>query len=75
MHYTMYSVRIINHYSSKHCYCIQWNIVYFMYVVSTIKKQILIIYLSFKVYLDLISGLCRAIFPVYLVSPIGLPAY
>ena len=29
----------------------------------------------FVLYLDLISGLCRAIFPVYLVSPIGLPAY
>ena len=26
-------------------------------------------------YLDLISGLCRAIFPMSLVSPIGLPAY
>ena len=29
----------------------------------------------FVLYLDLISGLCRAIFPVYLVSPIGWPAY
>ena len=29
----------------------------------------------FVLYLDLISGLCRAIFPMYLVSPIGLPAY
>ena len=27
----------------------------------------------FVLYLNLISGLCRAIFPVYLVSPIGLP--
>ena len=29
----------------------------------------------FLVYLDLTSGLCRAVFPMYLVSPIGLPAY
>ena len=29
----------------------------------------------FVLYLDLTSGLCRAIFPIYLVSPIGLPAY
>ena len=29
----------------------------------------------FFLYLDLTSGLCRAVFPMYLVSPIGLPAY
>ena len=29
----------------------------------------------FLLYLDLTSGLCRAVFPMYLVSPIGLPAY
>ena len=29
----------------------------------------------FVLYLDLTSGLCRAVFPMYLVSPIGLPAY
>ena len=29
----------------------------------------------FFLYLDLSLGLCRAVFPVSLVSPIGLPAY
>ena len=29
----------------------------------------------FVLFLDLTSGLCRAVFPMYLVSPIGLPAY
>ena len=29
----------------------------------------------FLLYLDLTSGLCRAVLPMYLVSPIGLPAY
>ena len=29
----------------------------------------------FFLYLDLSSVLCRAVFPMYLVSPIGLPAY
>ena len=29
----------------------------------------------FVLYLDLTSGLCRAVFPMYLVSPIGLSAY
>ena len=29
----------------------------------------------FVLYLDLTSGLCRAVFPMYLVSRIGLPAY
>ena len=29
----------------------------------------------FFLYLDLNLGLCRAVFPVSLVSPIGLPAY
>ena len=29
----------------------------------------------FFLYLDLTSGLCRAVFLMYLVSPIGLPAY
>ena len=29
----------------------------------------------FVLYLDLTSGLCRAVFPMFLVSPIGLPAY
>ena len=29
----------------------------------------------FFLYLDLTLGLCRAVFPMYLVSPIGLPAY
>ena len=29
----------------------------------------------FVLYLDLTAGLRRAVFPVYLVSPIGLPAY
>ena len=29
----------------------------------------------FVLYLDLTSGLCRAVFLMFLVSPIGLPAY
>ena len=29
----------------------------------------------FVLFLDLTSGLCRAVFPIFLVSPIGLPAY
>ena len=29
----------------------------------------------FVLYLDLASGLCRAVFLMFLVSPIGLPAY
>ena len=29
----------------------------------------------FFLYLDLSSVLCKAVFPMYLVSPIGLPAY
>ena len=29
----------------------------------------------FVLYLDLTSGLCRAVFPMFLVPPIGLPAY
>ena len=29
----------------------------------------------FFLYLDLTLGLCRAVFPMSLVSPIGLPAY
>ena len=29
----------------------------------------------FVLFLDLTSGLCRAVFPMFLVSPIGLPAY
>ena len=29
----------------------------------------------FVLFLDLTSGLCRAVFPIYLVSPIGLPPY
>ena len=29
----------------------------------------------FFLYLNLTLGLCRAVFPVHLVSPIGLPAY
>ena len=29
----------------------------------------------FVLYLDLTSELCRAVFPMHLVSPIGLPAY
>ena len=31
--------------------------------------------LVFVLYLDLTSGLCRAVFPMFLVSHIGLPAY
>ena len=30
---------------------------------------------DFFLYLDLSLGLCRAVFPMYLVSPIALPAY
>ena len=29
----------------------------------------------FSIYLDLSSGLCRAVFPMSLVCPTGLPAY
>ena len=43
--------------------------------VNPILNVLLARQVFFILYLDLISGLCKAIFAVFLVSPIGLPAY